>query len=172
VIAFIFSLYAYQFIVSSMDKGPMRLGGALRMLGFHAAERLNTEEPRIKVVRAWGEAFRCDAWNFEETWGRCANIWVEVKDYDPTQRAAVERRIFMLAKQLSEPCKLNEELALEHKERISEFLECNSNWKPFRITMKVRSVKLLSDKINPADPFMWKSQDLGEIMIIKMKGNI
>lgn len=172
VMAFMFALYAYQFIVSSMDKGPMALGDALQILGFHAAERLNTEEPRIRVVRAWGQAYRCDAWNFEQTWGRCANVRVEVKDYDPTQMAAVERRIETLAKQLSEPCKLNESLALESKERISKLLKCDSNWKPFRITMKVRSVRLLSDKINPADPFNWSSEDLGSIMIVAMKGNI
>jgi hypothetical protein len=142
-IVVVFTLYFTQFgMIALQNQSPMLLGEVIQELSFIQTESTNSSnEPVMRSVFAKSNVATCTFWNFEGLWGRCANAFIDVLDYSPSDHASVLHRASVIADVLSRPCETLASFKIKNASRLKSELGCGSSWRPFRIVISLSAVK-------------------------------
>jgi hypothetical protein len=164
-------IYGAQFVYSSRGKNqPADLGVALLHLAAPVVKMENKKNgPKLSLAQVYGGPEKCNWWNLEQFWGRCATAYVDVLSEDNLDSSAATARIYDLLELLAKPCAAK----VPASEPISEMLQCDKSRKPYRITIVVRLVNPGPGGLqNTTDPFAWNVQVIGVFLVVSAKGEI
>jgi len=168
--AALLTAYLLQALFSVGDQGAF--SKAMLEIGHHALRNQYKGIPEMRVVRAFEGATQCSFWNFEATWGHCVGVSIHVRDYKPEHQAVVDAQARLLGEQLRKPCELLPSLNLPDAHNISQALGCDAGRRTFKLKILVTAVKVINEKTNPTDPYMWRAMDHQKLHKYILKGEI
>jgi hypothetical protein len=147
--------YLFQFVRGLRYKGQDPIGAVFETIAHETLQRQWDGLPQMRVGGA-GATNLCARWNFEQLWGQCVAIVVEVRDYLPEYQAIIDREVMKLAKQVRRPCALLPTLRLPNEQQLARNLECNDSKRAFKLQIAVASVTVTGEQPASIDrPHRW-----------------
>jgi|JI81BgreenRNA_FD_contig_81_1362848_length_1000_multi_2_in_0_out_0_2 hypothetical protein len=163
--------YGAQFAYSLRGKGqPMDLGVALLHLAAPSIRSENhLDGPQMNLARVYGGPEQCDAWNFEQLWGRCATAVVDVLNKESIETSTVEARAEALLRLLAKPCLPDARAS----DQLRAMMGCDNDKRPYRVRVVVRLVSAGPGGLgNTSDLFAWNRIVLRDFAVLSSKGEI
>lgn len=157
-------------LLFSVGSGESPMSRAFETIGRHTMRKQYDGLPQIRVVRAFTGPSQCAFWNFEATWGRCVGVGLYVRDYRPEHQSIVEAQFQTLAEKMRKPCTLLPTLGLPNEQELARDLGCGGGRKSFKLNISITSVTVLSEQVNPRDPYMWHAADHKKLYSYQIKG--
>lgn len=163
-----------QFVRSAFYKGQSPMGEAFETIAHETLSRQYNGLPQMRVMAGSTHPTLCAWWNFEATWGTCASVGLDVRDYRPEHLPIVEREVNRLAGRLRQPCALLKTLGLSDEKKLAQAMTCDGA-KPgrhFKLLIRVNAVTVVRDPNPHNKPHRWQTTDRNHLNTYRFRGEI